>query len=464
MFSLFAKSLPKSSAQFWCLSVFLVLVFLTGGASRVDVQSLILLRPLSVLAVTVALISLRKEHLVRYWRLLAGFGLIALLVISHLIPIPPGLWNMLPGHGEFGEIEKLAQVESAWRPLTLTPMNGWHTLVSLAAPLAVILWGVQLSWIDLRRLAVVLIGLIILSGLFGLLQVIGDPNGPLYFYRITNNGSAVGLFSNRNHAAVLLNCIFPLCVILAARKAPSKNEKKFLNILAIIIGALILPLILVTGSRLGLILAAVSLFGSAIIYYNREIISEKGSPPDKKLLIAGGTITIIMALLILTALYFSRAQAVERFFDMGVGDQIREDAWKVSLDMFWKYFPFGSGAGSFVEAFQIEEPTGFLSPTYLNRAHNDWIETAVTFGLPGLILLGASIIIYVVKALQFWRNRQDRSDRILFGQSGILIIILLGMASFSDYPLRTPSMLCLFAIMALWVSAAHSGEKVSTSS
>lgn len=465
LISFINKNSTKPSLQFWFLAGFLTVVFLTGGASRIDVQSLIILRPVSILACALALLTLRIEHIAKYKSLLIGFSLILLLTVAHLIPLPHSMWSVLPGRQSLVEIEALAQIKDSWRPLTITPMNGWHSLVSLITPFAVILFAIQLDGKDLRRLLPLLMGMILVSGLFGLLQVIGNPNGPLYFYRITNNGSAVGLFSNRNHAATFLNCAFPMLAAWALAKNGARSEKHVRQIFAVAAGILLIPLILVTGSRSGLLLAAVSLAGSMAIYYFYQHKLEPSGASRLKSLAVPAIVGMIILTLVVIAQYFSRAEAIQRLLNMGTEDQLRTEAWQISLGMFWKYFPFGSGAGSFVEAFQIDEPRNFLSTTYLNRAHNDWIETIVTFGLPGLVMLAGGIFMWFVAALKLWRERHTFADAKIYGQVGLLIIALIAAASIGDYPLRTPIMMCLFSIMSVWISyAVTSAKKVAAQS
>lgn len=439
----------------------LIVVFLTGGASRIDVQSLVILRPLSVIACALALITLRKEHFTNHRTIFFGYGLIILLVLAHLVPLPHSIWSQLAGRSELVEIEKLAQIGNKWRPLTITPMNGWHSLASLATPLAVVLFAVQLNGRDLRRLLPLLIGMILISGLFGLLQVIGDPNGPLYLYRITNNGNAVGLFSNRNHAATFLNCAFPLLAALILTKKGARNQKsdarsrKYVReIFALSFGLFLIPLILVTGSRSGLFLAAVSLAGSMGIYFYHERTQYQNSKSKVKSFAVPVLIGMLVIILAVISQYLSRAVAIQRLLNIGTEDQIRTEAWQISLGMFWKYFPVGSGAGSFVEAFQIAETRNFLSSTYLNRAHNDWIETLVTFGLPGLLIIVGAVFIFLCASIKLWKGRQAATDAKIYGQVALLIIALIGAASISDYPLRTPTMMCLFSLMGVWVSYA----------
>ena len=81
------------------------------------------------------------------------------LALLHLIPLPPALWQSLAGRQDLVTVEKLVGLTNIWRPLTLAPMNGWHALLSLVAPLAVILLGIQLKREDLFRLLSLVIAL-----------------------------------------------------------------------------------------------------------------------------------------------------------------------------------------------------------------------------------------------------------------------------------------------------------------
>ena len=196
------------AVPYWALVVFLILTFLTGGGSRADIQSLIILRPAAVIFCGVGLWSLKWAH-VKANRFFFGMtAAIFALVIGHLIPLPPSIWGSLPGRELISEIDKAAELGEVWRPVSMVPSATWNAFYSLFVPLAVLSLGVQLSREERFKLLPIVIGLGLISGLVGLLQVIGDPSGPLYLYMVTNNGSAAGLFANRNHQAILLAMLF----------------------------------------------------------------------------------------------------------------------------------------------------------------------------------------------------------------------------------------------------------------
>lgn len=440
----------KPSPLFWILGAFLLLLFATGGASRTDAQSLLILRPLSVIACAIALMTLRREHLAQRKWLIVSTAAVFALALLHVIPLPPALWQSLAGRQDLVEVEKLAGLHDVWRPLTLAPMNGWHALLSLFVPLAIILLGIQLDRDDLFRLLPLLIALAGLSGLIGLLQAIGDPQGALYFYRITNNGSAVGLFANRNHAATLLGCLFPMLAVFASTAKGTSDEARLRQLVSVAIAIVLVPLLLVTGSRSGLVGALIGIAAAGLLYQRpTDIRSVRRGTQSRFKPVQLLAVLAVVCLGFLTY-YFSRAQAIERLFAETTGEDSRTDFWVVSLDLFWKYFPWGSGSGSFVEAFQIIEPAYLLDATYLNRAHNDWVETAVTFGVPGMIALVVALLAFVRRSFSLWRHADAGRRYVAYGRLASVTIAMLAIASISDYPLRTPIMMGVFAIFALW--------------
>src|SRR3546814_16949820 len=105
-----------------------------------------------------------------------------------------------------------------------------------------------------------------MSGVLGLAQAIGPRDGPLYLYEITNNESAVGLFANRNRQAALLACLFPMLAVYASIDHPSAERMRLKFALCASVALFFLPLLLVTGSRAGLVLGVIGLLAGALLY------------------------------------------------------------------------------------------------------------------------------------------------------------------------------------------------------
>lgn len=434
---------------FFAVLAFLVLVFFTGGGSRADIQSLIVLRPAAVLFCGLALLTLRAEHVRRHRFAALMTAAIFAVVMLHMIPLPAAVWGALPGRDPLATVDRAAGLGAVWRPLAMVPSGAANALFSLFVPLAVLLWGVQLSREQRFALLPVLLGLGLLSGLWGMLQAIGDPSGPLYLYRTTNNASAVGLFANRNHQAFLLAMLFPMLAIYASATRKSEDQARFTGWLALGLGAALVPLVLVTGSRAGLLVGVVAIAMATWLYRRPQINTppkRKGKKLDLRFLLAGfgalclGALTVIL----------SRAEAVQRLISSDQTEDMRFQLWGPVAAMAWQYLPFGSGVGSFAEVYLIDEPYALLSPKYLNHAHNDWLELLVTAGLPGAILLIIALVAFVRRTIALYRDRTATDRDSLFARLGAAMIVIVMIASLGDYPLRVPTMMAIFVVAVLW--------------
>jgi O-antigen ligase len=455
--SIFNRTQPSviRSPQYWMTVFLLVSIMLLGGASRSDVESLMVLRPISVVCAGAALLTLCRAHLQERSIILVA-GLFLVLVFGlHSVSFPPEIWHYFPTASISEDIENASSLVDVWRPISFTPIHAEAALWSLATPIAVFMLASQLDRTELRQILVLLIIVGALSGLLGLLQIVGDPYGRLYLYRITNNSTAVGLFANRNHAALLLALIFPMLSVFARIDESEKSKRRQRHIFCVTLAVVLVPLILVTGSRSGLIMMMLGLGGAIFLYFDQPNKSDKhdrSSSGRLRNVTVIGSIAITAFFILLSAV-FARNTAIDRFLNASTDEQRRSDFWEVSLKIFQAYYPSGTGAGSFAEVYQTAAPTQLLSPNYVNHAHNDYIETAVTLGLSGMVLLSLLIAIF------FWRTfrifRMDGSNKVSqHAKFGCLGVWMLLLASLSDYPLRTPIFASIFVILVLWMFEA----------
>ncbi|MBK8631856.1 MAG: hypothetical protein IPN84_17245 [Sphingomonadales bacterium] len=261
------SNVPASghSQAFLALSALLILIFATGGASRADVASLPVLRPAATAFLFLGLYWLKAEQVSRHRFLFGWAAAIALLALGQLIPLPPHVWQSLPGRDLIAEIDHTVGLGEIWRPLTMTPAATRNAFWSLMPPLACLVLAAQLEATEHKKV----LNLVLLFGLtsaaMGMLQLLGDPNGPLYFYKVTNNGAAVGLYANRNHQALLLATLLPMLAVWALMQTDDSHVARLRAVLAIGAGGFIVPLLLITGSRAGLILGLGALALSSAI-------------------------------------------------------------------------------------------------------------------------------------------------------------------------------------------------------
>ena len=425
-----------------------------GGGARSDVQSLVILRPISAIMLGYALWGLTWGQ-VRPYRFLVFFlVVVALFVGAHLIPLPPQIWMQLSGRDVIAAVDQAARIDMAWRPISMAPSQTWNALYALVVPFAMLALMLRLTR-DERFSLIPLLTLIgLFSGFMGLLQVIGARDGPLYFYNITNYGSAVGLFANRNHQAVMLACLFPVLAVYASTGLNTVEQFRLRGALAGGAALFLVPLLLVTGSRIGLVVGLVGLLLSALLYRQPQFArsaKRKIRRFNLGYLVAGA---LVFGIAVLTFL-MSRAEAFDRLLTGDGAEDLRFAVWPVILEMSEKYFPIGSGIGTFVEAYQIDEPLLLLDQEYLNHAHNDWLEILLTGGAVAALLAGVATVAWIRSAYLLLASSDSHRRDVVLGKLGASIILMLALASFGDYPLRAPSLTAMFVIAAVWMTGGR---------
>lgn len=109
----------------------------------------------------------------------------------------------------------------------------------------------------------------------------------------------------------------------------------------------------------------------------------------------------------------------------------------------------GSGFGGFDPIFRLHEPFALLKPTYFNHAHNDFLEIVLDAGLPGLILLMLAIGWWMWGSIDAWRSRGEDAG---LRRTGSIMLLMVFAASVFDYPARTPIIMAVIVIAAIWLS------------
>lgn len=375
------------------------------------------------------------------------------VLLSYFIPLSGGLVPSIDGTVAVAAFSNAIDDPIAFQGFPAVSKSAWQSLYFLFAPLAVSLYALQLERDDLRLALPLVLGIGTTSGILGVLQLAGTASGSLYFYSITNIGSAVGFFANRNHSAVFLACLFPLLAVFASiPRSANPTSSNVKRLFAIAISILLVPLILVTGSRSGMLSAILGLTGGALLYVksaSSNVKSKMGVP------ITSLFATSAIFCLVFATIYFSRAEAIDRVFAENGIINDRSEFWSSSLQLFGSYFPFGFGPGGFVTAFQIVEPLDMLGGAYLNRLHNDWLETVLTFGVPGILMILAGTIYYLRRSFVLWVRMNGERSVVAMGRMASIVIAILAVASVSDYPLRTPAMSGFAALVLVWFAHAR---------
>ncbi len=448
-----AGGLRETRWSFLLALTLVAAVFLMGGGSRLDIASLPILRPLAVLIGGAALLMDRR------WSLhtpLALLGALALIMTIQLLPLPPAVWTALPGRGIVERIAPAIGAAQPWRAVSLSRDGTINALFALVVPLAMLLVLSRLEPVARGRVPLVFALWIGLSGLWGLMQVGGPPSSALYLYRITIPGSAAGLFANPNHQAVLLACLFPLLAYWAKRPT-GIGTFAFRLWVAAGVAILLVPMLIVTGSRAGLGLGAAAALASLLVVRSPVVVPARSRglrpprPLPRRWLLAG----LGIAAAGVGGLLWLERGVIDRIFATTSLGELRATLLPRLVEFVWSQFPVGSGFGSFEKLWRIGEPTALLNPAYLNHAHNDLAEFLIEGGLGSLLLLAAAALLCARAGAIAWRARGATLDEpMLLARASTVILAVLCAASLVDYPLRTPTGSMLAAAALAWLLGA----------
>jgi O-antigen ligase len=368
---------------------------------------------------------------------MAILGLAILVPLAQLAPLPPSLWMAAPGHQVLAHALTVLGQGPRWAPLSLFPGATLDAALALLPPAALFLATCALSGDERRGLAGAWIAAGVIGLLLGAAQLSEPSGGPAYLYATTNIGSLVGLFANRNHEAGFLLALIPLAPALAmgrsrrpaadGRRAPPRLGR-WTGMLAVVFTLSALVALGVVRSRAGVLLAAPAVVG-ALAVLARSGMSRRGLA-----LAAAAALAAVAAVGL-----FALTPILERF-GAPLAQEARFEAWPTEIAAARSFAPWGAGVGAFEPVFRAAEPLEMLGPTFLNHAHDDYLEIWLETGVFGAALLLAFAAWFALAALQAWSKRGAPLE-----QAASVSIVLLLVQSLVDYPLRTETLAGLFA-------------------
>lgn len=454
------------------LTLLLVMTFAFGGSARGDEFATVILRPVSAIALFFSLYLLKNQHLTahRFW----STWLVAVVALTaiHLIPLPPSLWRLLPGRELAIEVDTLLSASSVWRPISLSPELTRNALWSMMTPLACFFLLIQLN----RQEVILFLSLLLLmgfiSGIISVLQISQGPQSVFYFYRIANFGSGVGFFANRNHQAVLLTCLVPMgygltrLVLQDGNWRPNGSGATIINWIMALGAVFVFSLVMVTGSRAGLLLYGVAIFSTFVYSISGRIKSNanRGSglrplvKPNWELSLQKYAFIFIFFSVVIAVLLSGRADTLVRLADSSADEEVRLTILDPLISATLHFMPIGSGIGSFDPVFRSFESTELLSPLYWNHAHNDWLEIALTGGVPALLLVAVAISWIIKYYANILTGGSSRKNAEIYSFIGGSVLTLIALSSVVEYPLRVPIMSCIFVFAVALISMAYRGS------
>ena len=429
------QGISSERRLFWTgLAILLVAFAFGGGGSKYGSANLI------VQLVALVAVSFHRTAFFDFWRsaplpLRLLLGLTILLPIVHIVPLPNSLWSGLPGRELMVRSLELVNAND-WATLSVDPIRTLLALSAIIAPLAIltICWSMSRDKLVTLGWLAVALGLANLA--LGIPQVLSNSEVGVLYPENPMPGVLFGSFANRNSTGVFLVGALALAALL-----PVPARFAHLGLWARpVVCALLLLAILLTRSRTAIVLTMIPLGLVAM----RLVVARLGSSASSR----AGMLAVIPVVLAIGTLGTTVvtspgrvAEVVDRF--EGGKTDARSFIWEDAAYSAGRYFPVGSGMGTFDDVFQIDESLENLTLRRAGRAHNDYLEVAIEAGIPGLALIAAWL---ATLAWLAWRARNSQDRWIAW--SGGTFLLAAALQSITDYPLRNQSLL-VFAAFAL---------------
>jgi O-antigen ligase len=423
------------------LLLLLATLWFAGGSVRADAMGQTVTRGAAWLLLIGAIVCGIRPRTKSIGPVLVFLSGAVLLVLLQLVPLPPAIWQMLPGRTVFAEA---AIVNGDWRPWAIVPGATVNAASSLIVPIATLLFLADLEEPQRRWLPAILLGLVSAAAFVGLLQFSGARlDNPLIDETV---GAVSGTFANRNHFALFLafGCLLaPVWAVGSGRRFGQRGPVAIGLVLFFILT------ILASGSKAGMLVGALGLaLGMALCW--KPVRQELRQAPRWAFPALILAIAVVIAAFVITSVFADRAVAIDRAFAMDPGQDMRGRGLPTVLEMVGTYFPAGAGFGSFDPIFRMHEPFELLKRTYFNHAHNDFLEIVLDGGLPALVLLLAALGWWALASWRVWRAEDDPRYRL--ARLGSAMLLLVFVASAFDYPARTPMVMAMIVIAAVWLS------------
>lgn len=435
----------------WALGALLLAALIFGGGgSRYGLANL------CVQLTALGALAFHRHAFLEFWRS-AGWPLRALVALSlalpmvFLIPLPEPVWSALPGRELIAQSLNLLR-PGQWAPLSVEPVRTLLALTALITPLAVLTIGMGARRDALITLGWIVVGLGLANMALGAVQVASNGTSGLLYPEIPMPGILFGTFANRNTTGVFLVCCLALAMLLPM---PRQVGGAALPV-RLGISILLVLAILLTRSRTAVVLSGLPI----IAFAWRELshwLARKSQGPNASssstriLGVVGAGALALGALASVAVMAPGRlADVAERFQDDRTDARVY--IWEDAAYSAGRFWPVGSGMGTFDDVFQVDESLENITLRRAGRAHNDYLEVAIEAGLAGLALIAAWLAFL---AWASWRARLSQDRWIAW--SGAIALGAIALQSVTDYPLRNQSMLAVaaFALVILLKFGGH---------
>jgi O-antigen ligase len=446
-----ASSRAKANRRLWLSGGFLAVAIIFGGGGTPSPSTELVVELAAIAAILAwAWLAGRDRDYPRPetdWPLFIMAGLFVAIPVLQLVPLPPAIWQHLPGREV--EIQALALVgrADAWMPLSESPPRTIASALSLIPPIAMLFMVSRLRRRDQATLLGVLAALGLIAAVVGVFQLASGNANWFRFYAITHYGFATGFQANRNAEADILLIAAMALTAYATLDDRIWRSRQGQLLTASMLLFLALSVVL-TGSRTGVALIAVAAIASAAMIVRKTVVR------NWRVGVAAGLVAVALGASGYLLMNNARVQRTMSRFDNE--EAIRPEIWKDTVYAIGQHWPAGSGVGTFQPVFAAAERLEFVRPEFSNRAHNDYLEFALEAGVIAPIFLLAVIGFAAIRLGKMVLDRSSR-ERRLKGVFVIGALLVLFLHSLVDYPMRSLSLAVVAGLLAGLLGRARSG-------
>lgn len=429
--------------RFATLFLFVLMCCLLGGTGSSLSLAMMIVLFFGSLCMAAAIYRKKPEE----WQAVPRHAILLVAVIwlfpvLHLIPLPPAIWENLPGRAFAEAVRGAVGQADGWQGMSIGSSDTWVSVFGVTTFAIVFFSSLVMNNRQMRALLWLLCGIAFANILVGAFQV--ASGGQMFdFYNSGHRANLIGFFPNRNHTALFLSAAMPLFTYLAM--TATGKARAYRHYVAGVGVLVLFTGVLGTTSRAGLGMGAVGLFASILMLPIRSRFLQ-----SKKSVAIAGLVTLAAITPILMS---ERLANVLQRFDT-VSSDLRWGIWVQSWEVAKSYLPIGSGFGTYRLAYDPLEPLAMVSPQFVNNAHNDYLELLIEGGIPAVAMLLCVLAAIAVRAVKLapgiWRE-----GLVSIYTPAILFLIMLIGHSVVDYPIRRPAIgapLALF-LAILWREA-----------
>jgi O-antigen ligase len=222
-----------------------------------------------------------------------------------------------------------------------------------------------------------------LVGIEAIVQRVSNSNKLLFLVQPLVNWQGetqFGPYAYRSNAAQFFNLIWPLCLALWWTLHRATGFRAGRHHILLGCATIVAACPIISTSRGGALVAVGCLILAMVLLIAANIYTRGQS----------GCSTLVVLVLFFSAVislgWVLGWKLLEpRMEQIGEGYQNREEIYDSACSMATDYPLFGTGPGTFATVFQLYRISN--STYWPEQLHNDWLETRITFGWFGLILL-----------------------------------------------------------------------------